>query len=87
MLTPMYLKISLKFLFQPNAIVKSYQVYIHLEIGSESLWNEGVSLHDLVKHLMRLNRRPDISQQHLEPGPERQQCVHEVTGLQMWPKT
>lgn len=68
-------------------VCRNLQVHIfYLKVGGESFWDEGVPLHDLVEHLVGLDRGPHVAQQHLKTRPERQQRVHEVTRLQVWPE-
>lgn len=58
----------------------------YLKVGCERLGDEGVPLHDLVEHLVGLDGRPHVPQQHLQTRPEGQQGVHEVTRLRVGPE-
>lgn len=57
----------------------------NLKVRCKSFGYKGVSLHHLEQHLVRLDGRPDVTEQHLQARPEGKQRVHEVTRLEVRP--
>lgn len=53
-----------------QAIQTRIESHTHLEVRSEGLRYERVSLHHLIQHFVSFHSWSDIAQQYLQPWPE-----------------